>query len=297
MNTNKQFDDNDELVNKLRRHTCNTPDPVLQIKMKSELEKFRHQLNSHPYIVSKSNAPGLFARIMKHKFIVGQIAGAAVVIISVFAFIFISTDTATYAQINERFKTVPYFTATVYIKDSFLGQSKKFELWMDNGRCRILTGTQVVFGRNGIIEDAYDIVKSARVSPDDTAAIILQRIGTVNAFSLETLLSCVSLNDIHKSSFITVNCVLAEELAIFDKQPVGGDTEAIRIWALQKSKLPIQVKITNGNTSIDVSLVYSEKHSAAFFDFRAFLTRMNQSNNSPEQLAYLFYNTVADSNK
>ncbi|OHB53481.1 MAG: hypothetical protein A2Y07_00300 [Planctomycetes bacterium GWF2_50_10] len=295
MNQNNDFNDNDDLIDALRKQLSSTPQPALQEKMKNSLKEFRQDLNGHPYIISKKYA-GFFARIMDHKFVIAKIsAAAAAAIISIFAFVFVSTGTPTYAQVNEQFKTVPYFTAMVYIKDSCLAKPETIELWMDNGRCRLLTGTQVVFGRNGVVEDAYDIVRSVKTEPDETAATIMRRIGSTNTFSLETLLSCLSSDKNHNLSFKNVPCELAQELTIFDKQLVSGDTDTIRVWALQKSKLPIQVRAINGNTSIDVFLFYSEKKPAAFFDAKAFSQNMSQLSTSPEKLAYFFY--TADANR
>lgn len=294
MNTDENFDDNDKLVEKVRQHVGGIPDAALQEKMENALGKFKRDLNFHPYVASKHNTSGLFSKIRGHKFIVSQIAAAAVVMISALTFIFGLGDTATYAQVNERFKTVPYFRATIYFQEDFSSKPMKIDLWMDNGRSRALTDTQVIFGRDGEIENAFDIVKNVSVTPDDIAANIIQRLGSSKTFSLETLLNCVSLNNRQELSFGASSCTLAEELTVFDKQSAAGDNETIRIWALQKSKLPVQVKTTNGHTNVDISLFYSEKHSDVFFDSKAFAAKRNQSDYSPEELAYLYYHTVAD---
>ena len=293
MKPNIHFEDDDEFVKKVRQQAGKTPDAALREKMENALEKFRHSLNFHPCMESRNKA-SLLGKIRGHKFIASQIAAAAIVIIPILTFVFLFNESATYAQVNEQFKIVPYFRATLYIKENFSSKPIKIDLWIDNGRSRALTETQVIFGRNGMIENAYDIVKNVNVAPDDIAADIIQRIGLTRTFSLETLLNCVSLNNVQDLAFTAKPCPLAGELTVFDKQPATGDDETIRIWALQKSKLPVQVNIADGPTTVDILLVYSEKQSDAFFDSQAFAAQKNKSDYSPQQLAYLFYNTAAD---
>ena len=294
MKPNIHFEDDDEFVKNIRQQAKKAPDAALRDKMENALEEFRHSLNFHPCGESRSKPSYVLEKIRGHKFIAGRIAAAAIVIIPLLTFVFLFTESATYAQVNEQFKTVPYFRATLYIKENFSSKPIKIDLWIDNGRSRALTETQVIFGRNGMIENAYDIVKNVNVAPDDIAADIIERIGLTRTFSLETLLDCVSLNNVQDLTFSAKPCPLAGELTIFDKQPAPGDDENIRIWALQKSKLPVQVNIANGPTTVDILLVYSEKQSDAFFDSQAFAAKKDQSDYSPQQLAYLFYNTVAD---
>lgn len=293
MKPNIHFEDDDEFVKKVRQQAGKVPDAALRKKMENALEKFRYSLNFHPCMESRSKA-SLLEKIRGHKLIVSQIAAAAIVIIPILTFVFLFNESATYAQVNEQFKIVPYFRATLYIKENFSSKPIKIDLWIDNGRSRALTETQVIFGHNGMIENAYDIVKNVDVAPDDIAADIIRRIGLTRTFSLETLLNCVSLNNVQDLAFTAKPCPLAGELTVFDKQPAPGDDETIRIWALQKSKLPVQVNIADGPTTVDILLVYSEKQSDAFFDSQAFAAQKNKSDYSPQQLAYLFYNTAAD---
>ncbi|MEN6306488.1 MAG: hypothetical protein ABFD91_01930 [Anaerohalosphaeraceae bacterium] len=292
MNALNHGDNQDKLVHTMRQDINDTPDPVLREKMEKALGQFKRDLDFHPYVISRDQPSNLFSRIRRHKFLVSQIAAAAVLMMGILTFLFGLGDTATYAQVNERFMSVPYFRATIYLQESFSDKPMKIELWMDNGRSRALTDTQVIFGRDGKVDDAFDIIRNVSAAPDDIAANIIQRIGSAKMFSLETLLSCVSLDNVHDSAFSATPCSLAEELTVFDKQTAPGDEESIRIWALQKSKLPVQVRIANQQTRIDILLAYSEQHSDLFFDSKAFAEKKNQSDYASEELAYLFYHTA-----
>ncbi len=295
MNNDNHMDPYDTLVRKMQGDVCDMPDPVLREKMEKAMGQFKQDLEFHPYVLAKDNPSTVLSRIREHKFLISQIAAAVVVLAGILTFLFGLGDTATYAQVNERFMSVPYFRATIYLQEGFSDTPQKIELWMDNGRSRALTNNQVIFGRDGRIDDAFDIVSNVPAAPDDIAAHIIQRIGSARTFSLETLLNCVSLDNVQDSVFTAAPCRLAQELTVFDKQTTAGDEESIRIWALQKSRLPVQVRIANRQTRIDILLAYSEQHSDLFFDSKAFAEKNAQSRLAPEELAYLFYHTAPDS--
>lgn len=290
--------DNDELADKIRHQVSKFPDPVLHGKMKNALDKFRSNLNFHPAIDAGNNAPYKGRKFKVHKFFIGQIAAAAIVIVPILSFVFLFTESASYAQVNEQFKIVPYLKATLYIKEDFAADPVKIELWVDSGRIRALTESQVIFGHSGTIENAYNINSNHKVSPDDMAADIIRRIGVTQTFSLETLFNCVSLDNTRDLTFTAAPCALAGELTVFENRPAAGDNETIRIWALQKSRLPVQVNIESGLTSVDILLIYSEKQSDAFFDSQTYEEKTAQTVLTPRQRAYLFYNAAAeDKNK
>ncbi|MBN2511670.1 MAG: hypothetical protein JXB18_01915 [Sedimentisphaerales bacterium] len=295
MNNDNQTDPYDTLVRNMQRDVSDMPDPQLREKMQKALGQFKQDLEFHPYVLAKDNPSSVFSRIRGHKFLISQVAAAVVVLAGGLIFLFALGDTATYAQVNERFMSVPYFRATIYLQEGFADAPQKIELWMDNGRSRALTSNQVIFGRDGRIDDAFDIVRNVPAVPDDSAANIIQRIGSARTFSLETLLNCVSLDNVHDSAFSAAPCRLAQELTVFDKQTAAGDEESIRIWALQKSRLPVQVRIESRQIRVDILLAYSEQHSDLFFDAKAFAEKNSQSRYAPEELAYLFYHAAPDS--
>ena len=99
---------------------------------------------------------------------VARLAAAAVILLTLGALVgqlgaMLTGGSVAWADVAQRFQSVPFFYASIYMKDYALAQPRQFELWMGKGGyARIRAGSQVVFGRNGQVVKAFDIYSRSR---------------------------------------------------------------------------------------------------------------------------------------
>lgn len=201
--------------------------------------------------------------------------------------------TIAWADVAERFRSVPFFSAAIYIKEDVTGEPKQIELWMSrDGRTRIRTGTQVVFGDQGKVTKAYDIkTHSSKVEADERVSFLLQKLGSAKEFSLDSVIKVVfagKLEDV--TPLINPDAVISRDMVVFDIQSTIGP-EWLRIWALRESKLPVRIKVWDPRygDGTDVVFSYSREQSGEFFDPNAFagLLQSRQAS-SRVNLAYAY---------
>ncbi len=178
-----------------------------------------------------------------------------------------------WADVKERFSSVPFFSASIYIKEDATSEPKQVELWMSHdGRTRLRTGTQVIFGKQGKVTDAFDITSRSKVEPDMHASFLLQKLGSTDTFSLDLVINVMfrgEMKDI--TPLINPDAVISQDMVVFDIQsPISP--EWLRIWALRESRLPVRIKVwdpRNGEGT-DVVFSYSKEQPDEFFDPNAF---------------------------
>jgi hypothetical protein len=196
-----------------------------------------------------------------------------------------------WAQVTERFQSVSFVYASIYMKTSVLAQPEQFELWMGKGGyARMRVGSQVVFGRDGQVIRAFDIRSRQAVEADVVAAQILRMLHTPGEFSLETVIGSISggkLVDITPT--LNTEAAIGEDLAVFDAQSAVSPGW-VRIYTLRESKLPVGLRIWDPaeGFSVDALIAYAKEQPAVFFDPAAFETAMKDSSRTETDLAYLF---------
>ena len=98
-----------------------------------------------------------------------------------------------WAEVSQRFESVPFLYASIYMKEDALAEPRQFELWMGRGGyARLRVGPQVIFGRDGQVIRAFDIRRRCEVAPDPTAADIVHILAGPGEFSLETIIQSIS---------------------------------------------------------------------------------------------------------
>jgi len=223
---------------------------------------------------------------------IAKLTAAAVIgITAIIGITQFSSSNVAWADVAERFRSVPFFSAVVYIKDGVLDEPRQFELWMgQGGHARIRVGSQVIFSCAGEVTRAFDIEKRRRTEPDLRAVELLEILGTTGEYSLETVIRIISGQSlIDVTPLVNADAVVQEDLVVFDIQS-EINPQWTRIYALRKSKLPVGIRIWGSDNAecVDTLITYSRQQPDIFFDAQAFAKELNDRSNTPASLAYMF---------
>lgn len=177
-----------------------------------------------------------------------------------------------WADVTRRFQAVPFFSATIYMKDNATAEPTQMELWMSHeGRIRLRKGAQVVFAHGSWMQ-AYDI-KSRRVAePDEMARAFIEKIGQAQEFSLEAIIEVMfGGRATEVTPLINPDAVISQDVVVFDVT-LPHTPEWVRIWALRESRLPVRITVWDPRDGAvtDAVFTYSREPSAEFFDAGAF---------------------------
>ena len=205
---------------------------------------------------------------------IAKLAAAAVIIIAAFLGIHqFFGSTVAWADVVEKFRSVPFFSVSIYIKEDATSEPKQMELWMSRaGKTRLRAGTQVVFGSHGEIAGAFDIRTRARVEVDDKAAFFLRKVGEADEFSLDSIIRVMfggTMQDV--TPLVNPDAVISQDIVVFDVE-LPATPEWVRIWALRESRLPVRIRVwnpRNGETT-DAVFEYSREQADEFFDPNTF---------------------------
>lgn len=195
-----------------------------------------------------------------------------------------------WAEVSQQFQFVPFFYASIYVKENTLAQPQQFELWMGKGGfIRMKVGPQVIFGRNGRVTRAFDISRRCEAEVTPLAVDIVRMLATPDEFSFEAVIQSISggkLVDITPA--MNTQAGIGRELVVFDARSAISPGW-VRIYALRQSKLPIGVRIWDPAEGfvVDATITYSKEQPAIFFDPHAFAANLHGSD-SDTGLAYLF---------
>ncbi|MBP7049598.1 MAG: hypothetical protein KBE65_01140 [Phycisphaerae bacterium] len=196
-----------------------------------------------------------------------------------------------WAQVAQRFQSVSFAYASIYVRNYAMAEPKQYELWMGKGGyTRMRVGSQVIFGRDGQVSRAFDVWQRRTVEADPAAADILRMLQTPDEVSLETVIRCLSggkLVDITPA--VNTEAAIGEDLAIFDAQSAVSPGW-VRIYALRESKLPVGLRIWDPveGFSVDALITYAKDQPAIFFDPNAFEAKLAEPGYTGIALAYLF---------
>jgi tetratricopeptide (TPR) repeat protein len=223
-----------------------------------------------------------------------ELAAAASIIMGVFIGIHLfGGSNVAWAQVVEKFSSVPFFSASIYIKeDGATSEPKQMELWMSrDGRSRLRVGKQVIFAEDGEVIRAFDITSRSQIEPDEMAVFFLQRIGEADELSLDSVIRVMFRGEMQEvTPLINPSAVISQDMVVFDVD-IPHTPEWVRIWALRESRLPVRVKVWDprDGDSTDAIFEYSKEQADEFFDPNAFenLTQSGQAV-SRVNLAYAF---------
>jgi len=273
-----------ELINKSDAKTATEVDSRILAGASEHLEKLREKnLAAGP--------SGVWRIIVKSP--IAKLAVAAVIIIA--AFIGIPQffgSTVAWADVVEKFRSVPFFSVSIYIKDDATSEPKQMELWMSQaGKTRLRVGTQVVFGSHGEIAGSFDIRTRKRVDVDEQAAFFLKKVGQADEFSLDSIIRVMfggTMQDV--TPLVNPDAVISQDMVVFDVD-LPGSTEWVRIWALRESRLPVRIRVWNPQDgySTDAIFEYSREQADEFFDPNSFEQYMSSAKTTSKvNFAYAF---------
>jgi hypothetical protein len=223
-------------------------------------------------------SPNIRRQIMKSP--VTKLVATAVIIIAVFIVInpFGGPVTSVaWADIAERFESVPFFNLTIYAGHDTSAEAIKIEIWKsENARVRAHQGNNIIFadfsdGKNEII--AFDRTTKQPVIDGGLFLVkaILNDLCPEGRFSLDTLINSFPSDANGVTPVKTADTAASREIIIFEAKH-KSTPEWIKIWALRESKLPIQLRFRDprSNECSNAFFDYSVKKDAAFFDPNAF---------------------------
>ncbi len=232
--------------------------------------------------------PNIWKVIMKAK--IAKFAVAVVTIIIIVAYLVPSNSARAWADVVERFGSVPFFKATIYMKKNALGKPRQIEIWRNKqGLARLRYGSQVVFAKDGKVVQAFDLESKSQTEPHSVLVGILAKLGA-DEFSLETVIQGVSGGQlIDVTPLVNAEATISEDLVVFDIEQ-DASPQWFRIWALRESKLPTHIRVWDPRDGecMDVILTYSKEQQDIFFDPGAFSSELNKSGNKKVNLAYMF---------
>ncbi len=224
-------------------------------------------------------------------------AGWAVAGLMLFAvavgYVFSGQYNPTWADVMERFASVPVAHATVYVRFNAISEPIQLELWMGEGsKVRMRAGNRMVFGEKGQVVDTVPYGPGKRIVPgllfaEETVKEFIGRLGNTDSFSFETIFELIP--DLGQLSvpFRNQEASIGNDLVVFD---LNSETspEWVRVWALRESRLPVRVQYWDPRMaqSIDVLLSYANRQPAEFFDPEAFKSQLASAPKNPADRAY-----------
>ena len=273
-----------ELINKSDAKTAAGADNRILAGASEHLEKLREKNLA-------AGGAGIRRIIVKSP-IAKLAAAAAIIIAAAIGTLQFFGSTVAWADVVEKFRSVPFFSASIYFKDDVTSEPQQMELWMNRaGKTRMRLGTQVVFGSHGEIVESFDIKTRARVEPDERAVVFLRRIGEADEFSLDSIIRVMfggTMQDV--TPLVNPDAVISQDIVVFDVE-IPGTPEWVRIWALRESRLPVGIRVwaPRDGDSTDAIFEYSREQADKFFDPNAFEQFMSSGQTTSRvNFAYAF---------
>ncbi len=223
-----------------------------------------------------------------------KLAAAAVVIIAVLIGInpFGSSKTGVlWADVAERFESVPFFHLTMYIGRDTSAEIKKIEIWKSgDSRIRAHDGKTVVFA--DFSKEEKEILIFDRDTKEMKQAVKFERLGKEpvmkhgatpmfltllckdGRFSLDTLTASLPPQVKGITPVAAADTPASRETVLFEAKH-ETTPEYGTIWALRQSKLPIRLRFYDPRKGEygDFFFDYSRQKIASFFDPTAFTSQ------------------------
>jgi hypothetical protein len=226
----------------------------------------------------------------------GRLAAAAVVVLFLGALIgklgiMLAGGSVAWADVAARFRSVSFFSATIYVKQNATAEPTQMELWMgQNLHVRLRVGRNMVFAYRGRVR-AYDMVSRQAVEPDEATWAFIEKIGRAKEFSLEAIVEVMfGGRTMEVTPLINPNAVISQDVVVFDVA-VPHTPEWVRIWALRASRLPVRITVWDprDGRSTDAVFTYSHDQTPEFFDPNAFAALLrSRADGRQVDVAYAF---------
>lgn len=226
-----------------------------------------------------SPGPPMIRRIIM-KSPITKLAAAAVIVIAVFIGINqfnTNGSSVAWADVAERFESVPFFNITIYLCDPS-NKTKKIEIWRSkDSRIRAHEGNKVFFKDLSKDKNKFTIFDRSTkklVNGDENLPSFIRRLcGNEGRFSLDTLTKSFPSDVKGIIPLETADTAASNEIVLFRAKAKEITPEALKIWALRESKLPIRFFVRPSKGYFDLFFDYSEQKDAKFFDPKAFISQ------------------------
>lgn len=223
-----------------------------------------------------------------------SVSAAVLLLLALGAYVIGAQTTPTWAEVVERFGTVPFFNATIYVKAHAAADPVQLELWMGpGGKSRFRVGHEVIFGEEGrMLETVAFAPPSADTQRLRYARQMVQhcieRVGKEEAFSFDTLVRALPVQGMLSQPLENQNASISRDLVVFDIAD-ESDPEWTRIWALRGSRLPVRILYWDPESggSVDVVLSYANEQPEEFFDPGAFRETLGKNAGGAANQAYV----------
>jgi hypothetical protein len=251
----------------------------LEKELEKNLSAFRQDMREHPYV--RRPQPHGFSLWRKFIFFSRPwfrpllLAGMGLAVVVVIGFFVLGNKPPTWAEVQERFGSMPFFAASIYYRDGLfrdqtnpLCEPKIAVLWAGHGKSvRILSGSKVTFFDKGEILKTFDLITRSEDYPDGPTYHLVTMLRKPNTNVLDSfLMPFVSKESPLKSdlfpeslyykkyqtsglvdttSFVISDPVVSKDLVVFDIQRFFEKYKAsrTRVWALRESRLPVRVVV------------------------------------------------------
>jgi len=229
----------------------------------------------------------------------GRAAAVVLTVLAVAGYMFAGRSTPTWADVMERFASVSFLHATIYVRNDAVSEPAQLDIWMGHGgKLRLRVGGKVAFGDNGRVIDEVAIAPATAASKglllaEATVAYFINKMGRVDTFSFETLMQLLPEMSTISTPLRNQEASISRDLVVFDMTNEEGP-EWVRIWALRESRLPVRVLFwdpRNAQTT-DVLLSYGNEQPPAFFDLEAFKARLAAGGGTAADRAYALLEDV-----
>ncbi|MHC4537310.1 MAG: hypothetical protein ACYS6K_25505 [Planctomycetota bacterium] len=224
--------------------------------------------------------PNIRRIIMKSP--ITKLAAAALIIIAVFVGIDqfdTNSSSVAWADVAERFESVPFIKITIYLLFDPSNKTKKIEIWKsEDSRIRAHEGNKVFFADISKHKNEFTIFDRSTKKllngdenlPTFTSTFIWRLCSKEGRFSLDTLTKSFPSDVKGIIPLETADTAASKETILFRAKAKEISPERLKIWALRKSKLPIRFFVRPEGGYMDLFFDYSEHKEAAFFDPVAF---------------------------
>ena len=290
MNAEERDDVKHDGVWKAVHEAFHTEVPMqLENQLQNALDAFRQDIREHPY-VQKARRRRLSIRqrsdFLSRPWVQPLLfAGAGLGIVVLVGSIILGSKPPTWAEVQQRFTSTPFFTMSIYRRDlklpdynapaqDPLAEPRFVEVWGGHGnRLRIRSGSKLTFAEKGEILKTFDLTNRTEAYPDSITYALVNKAGKSDTFSLDAFLMTENPLEpeevpkwfpkefssekggfgklVDTTSRVISDPVVSKDIVVFDHDfsYFGAKYGRARVWALRKSMLPIRVVILPMNSS------------------------------------------------
>jgi hypothetical protein len=252
----------------------------LEKQFQKTLNAFRQDMREHPYVrrLERHGFPPRLKLIFFSRSWIRPLlsAGIGLAVVLAAGFLILGNKPPTWAQVQQRFGSMPFFAAKIYKRDikidgyplNPLVEPKLVEVWAGYGsRMRIRSGSTVTFADKGEILNTFDLITRSETDTDSITYFLVNKSGKSDTMSLDLILRVEnplspdeipewfpkgflskewsSTRPVDTTPLVISDPVASKELVVFDHALgyAGTMGARARVWALRESRLPIRVAI------------------------------------------------------